>query len=558
MKKLPLIILVVNIIVSIPNITIAQQLNTSQTARISNFTKIWGFLKYYHPEISKGFIDWDSIYLNFLPEVEHADNESYHNIIIEIIESLDSVHFCPTCENFQRYPEEWTRNLTINWIEEDTLLSDSIKEKLKYILENRHQGEGHYVAYAWGEHARGGQIKFINEKDYNDSLLINDSRYRLLTLARYWNAIEYFFAYKYLLSEDWNSELHKYIPIFLRENTLEEYHLNVTRLTREIEDSHSGSGHSRYLLKNRWNYKPPFDIVTINDMTLVRGIRFTELNQVNDIQQGDEILEVDGVPIKKARQVMYDLCKGSNGAVTNGAIDAQLLFGNTEEFNLLIRREGKIHNVEVKRYPYKDYWEYKQKPKPAMQIEENHAIIDFELLNSKAQIDSLLDIAKEKQVLILDIRAYPMFDFKDMEAHFVTKSNYGFRAFEPSLIDVGIFKPSILTKIELDKRNHYKGKIVVMVNEYTQSYGESCAMFFQSLPNSTVVGSQTSGANGNTTRILLPGNFNASFTNLIIEYPDGSQSQKTGIQIDHYIELTAEDIINDNDPYLELAKSLAK
>ena len=255
---------------------------------------------------------------------------------------------------------------------------------------------------------------------------------------------------------------------------------------------------------------------------------------------------------------MRDLCKGSNVAVTNGAIDSQLLFGNTEEFKLLIRRDGKVHNVEVKRYPYKDYWGYKQEPKPAMQIEGNHAIIDFELLNSKAQIDSLMDIAKTKDALIFDIRAYPMFDFKDMEAHFVTEFTYGFRAFEPSLIDVGIFKPSILTKMELGKRDHYKGKIVVVVNGYTQSYGESCAMFFQSLRNSTVVGSQTSGANGNTTRILLPGNFNASFTNLIIEYPDGSQSQKTGVQIDHYVELTAEDIINDTDPYLELAKSLVE
>lgn len=558
MKRLALIILIANIIISIPDITDAQQLNIAQTSRIVNFTKVWGFLKYYHPEISKGLIDWDSVYLNSLPEIKYADKETYNETIIGIINSLGSVHLCPACEDIRRYPDEWTRNLTLNWIEDDPLLSDSIKGKLQFILENRHQGEGYYIAYTAGEGAKRGSVKFTNEKDYTDSLLVNDSRYRLLTLARYWNAIEYFFAYKYLLSEDWNVELHKYVPVFSQETTLEDYHLNVTRLTREIEDSHSGTGHSRYLLRNRWNNKPPFDIVTINDITLVRAIRFNEMNQVNDIQQGDEILEVDGVPIKEARRVMFELCKASNEAVTNGGIDGQVLFGNTEEFNLQIKREDKVFNVETKRYPYKAYWDYEQESKPTMQIEGNHAIIDFGLLNSKAQIDSVMDIAKEKDAMILDIRTNPMFDFRDLAAHFVREFTYGFRAFEPSLIDVGIFKTAILSKEELDIKSLYKGKIVVVVNEYTQSYGESCAMFFQSLPNSTVVGSQTSGANGNTTRILLPGNFNASFSNIIIEYPDGSQSQKTGIRIDHYIELTEEDIINDIDPYLEFARDLVK
>ncbi len=63
-------------------------------------------------------------------------------------------------------------------------------------------------------------------------------------------------------------------------------------------------------------------------------------------------------------------------------------------------------------------------------------------------------------------------------------------------------------------------------------------MFFQTLPNSIVVGSQTAGANGTTTQISLPGNINGKFSNVIIEYPDGRQSQKKGIRVDHHVELT--------------------
>ena len=83
-------------------------------------------------------------------------------------------------------------------------------------------------------------------------------------------------------------------------------------------------------------------------------------------------------------------------------------------------------------------------------------------------------------------------------------------------------------------------------------------MFFQRLPSSIVVGSQTAGANGNTAQITLPGKINARFSNIIIEYPDGRQSQKTGIQLDYQVELTIEDILNEKDPYIEKAEEVLK
>lgn len=540
----------------IPSISRGQQLNDSQVSLISSFTKVWGFLKYYHPEVNGGVLDWDSIYREVIPKITTNSTEDYNQLIIKIIEDLGPISICQSCENIKRYPKAWTRNLTIDWVDNDTILSDDLSSILKSIFQNRYEGEGYYCTYAWGEGVNRGPINFTNERDYSDSLILNDYRYRLLALARYWNAIEYFFAYKYLLSSDWDNVLHKYIPILFPETSIEDYHLNITRLTREIEDSHSGTGHSRYLLRNTWNKKPPFDIVTIDGKTIVRDIRFEELNNVNDIRIGDEILEIDGKSIKGARAAMYDLCKASNEVVTNGSIDAQLLFGSTDTFNLKIERNGIEIDIEVRRYPYETYWDYKTETVHPSIVKNNYAYVNLEQVSSTSQIDSIMEIAVEKDAIIIDLRTNPMLEFDHLAKYFVSESHTGFQAYEPSLIDRGVFKPAIITTTKLEQRERFNGRIILIVNEYTQSFGESIAMFFQAMPNTVVVGSKTSGANGNTAKIMLPGNFSAKFSNIIIEYPDGQQSQKNGIKLDHSVTLKIEDVVAGRDPYMDMAQKL--
>jgi C-terminal processing protease CtpA/Prc len=57
-------------------------------------------------------------------------------------------------------------------------------------------------------------------------------------------------------------------------------------------------------------------------------------------------------------------------------------------------------------------------------------------------------------------------------------------------------------------------------------------MMYQAAINATVIGSQTAGADGNVTTVVLPGGYMASFSGLGILYPDGTQTQRTGIKID--------------------------
>jgi C-terminal processing protease CtpA/Prc len=99
----------------------------------------------------------------------------------------------------------------------------------------------------------------------------------------------------------------------------------------------------------------------------------------------------------------------------------------------------------------------------------------------------------------------------------------------------------------------YTGNIVILCNEQTQSQAEYTIMMFQGATKVTVIGSQTAGADGNVTEVVLPGGYAASFSGLGIYYPDGTPTQRIGIKIDIPVKPTLEAIRNNRDKVLQRA-----
>lgn len=44
--------------------------------------KVWGFVKYYHPEIAKGNVQWDHELFRVMPKVLQAGNTSERNTVL--------------------------------------------------------------------------------------------------------------------------------------------------------------------------------------------------------------------------------------------------------------------------------------------------------------------------------------------------------------------------------------------------------------------------------------------------------------------------------------------
>ena len=92
-----------------------------------------------------------------------------------------------------------------------------------------------------------------------DRLQYPDAGYRLLSLYRYWNMIQYFFPYKHLIGEDWNQVLPEFIPKFIGAKDTAQYVLACLELIARIHDTHANVWGSNGVLENyRGKYRAPF------------------------------------------------------------------------------------------------------------------------------------------------------------------------------------------------------------------------------------------------------------------------------------------------------------
>jgi C-terminal processing protease CtpA/Prc len=75
----------------------------------------------------------------------------------------------------------------------------------------------------------------------------------------------------------------------------------------------------------------------------------------------------------------------------------------------------------------------------------------------------------------------------------------------------------------------YTGKVVILIDEVSQSQAEYTTMAFRVAPNATVIGSTTAGADGNVSGIPLPGGLRSMISGIGVFYPDKTPTQRIGI-----------------------------
>jgi C-terminal processing protease CtpA/Prc len=99
---------------------------------------------------------------------------------------------------------------------------------------------------------------------------------------------------------------------------------------------------------------------------------------------------------------------------------------------------------------------------------------------------------------------------------------------------------------------HYRGRVVVLVDEVTQSRAEFTAMALRAV-GALVVGSTTAGADGDVAEIALPGGQSTIVSGLGVFYPDHRPTQRVGIVPDVVVTPTINGITQGRDEVLERA-----
>ena len=531
------------------NISFAQT-EISDNQKLIYLCKVWGFLKYYHPIVASGKLDWDQVLverIKLLPAIN--GKKQFNDFFINWINDLGNVKLCKSCEN--KLPDSLKRNFDLTWIDNRKIFSDSLSFKLHYIENNRIQRD-----YYYAQLGKTGYIDFSNEKDYL-GLAFPDYPYRLLSLFRYWNIIEYFYPYKYAVGKNWTAVLDEFIPKFKNAADTLDYHLAMLQLVRNLNDTHAFFGTDQLRAFNG-NYRSPIRLRIINDTVLVTGYYNFVVGNKDELFAGDRILKINNKDVDQIIKERLELTIGSNEAVRLRNVVLFLLRGNSDSLKVSFQRKGSIQEKKLKLYPIGTL-----KIDSSVSGSETWKMLDNEIgyinlgylkLN---HVDEVMNNLSKAKAIIFDIRNYP-YDIEKRLLQFICPFNKPFvKTTIGNLAYPGLFVPLRQSANSTKNKNYYKGRIILLVNEETQSHAEFLAMALQTAPNAVTIGSQTAGADGNVVKIVFPGGFITSMSGLGIYYPDGTETQRKGVKIDIIVKPTAKGIIEGRDEVLEKAIAIA-
>lgn len=533
------------------------QATPQQVENLALLGKVWGFLKYYHPFIAQGNLNWDYELFRFLPAYLGVKNKEERNaLLMQWVKKLKGPSPCEKCsdndlKNAIRLPD-------LDWLSDVNELGDSLSAALLYIRDNRHRGPGFYIDLVPGV----GNPKILHEESYLD-MKSPDGGYRLLSLFRYWNLVQYWFPYKHLIGEDWNNVLTEFIPKMLEADDKVKYFITTRRLIARIHDTHAntwGANSVRDSLQGR--FYAPVKIHFVNDSAVVSKIIEPALAAASGLQTGDVILAINGKPVADIIQTSLPDLPASNRPTqlrdlaglllrSNDSLSVLTILRNDKQLTTTIVR-GTRKQIPLKFYPDFDY----QRDSSFFFIRPGIGYINLGTIKPDS-VKFAFSALKDARGVIIDNRQYPgHFPASDIAEQLLPRQTPFVKFPSGNLNYPGSFIG--YPPIPIGKKNpdYFKGKVIILVNEQTQSSAEYHTMAFQAAPGAMVLGSTTAGADGNVSAFYLPGGIYTMFSGIGVLYPDGRETQRTGIVPDVTVRRTIEGIRQGRDELVEKAAEL--
>ena len=152
----------------------------------------------------------------------------------------------------------------------------------------------------------------------------------------------------------------------------------------------------------------------------------------------------------------------------------------------------------------------------------------------QADVDAMFDKVQQTRALILDMRGYPRGTLWALAARLNVKgATVGAKFRRPALSPLD-YMPGQAQAFDqpmaISAKPIYKQPVVMLIDARTISQAEHAGLFVEAAAPVTFIGSRSSGANGDVTNTILPGNIQVTFTGQEVLHADGRQLQRVGIE----------------------------
>jgi hypothetical protein len=519
-----------------------------QVENLALLARVWGFVKYHHLRVTSAQLHWDYELFRVVPSVLAAKSRA---AAIEAIDAwLSRVGEPAPCAPCAPPPAGAYLPSPIGWIHDRARLGPELSGRLERIYENRAAGgDDYYVAFQMALNPDFSTEELYPQPEYPDA------GYRLLALFRFWNIMEYWFPYRNLIPGRWEDVLTSFIPRLLGARDREEYRLAMLALAARVHDGHANVWNVVASRPPRGGCRLPVALRFVEGRYVVAAYVDSALGPAGGLEVGDLILALDGAPVDSLAAGWSEYYGTSNASALRWQMAQALAHGPCGPCRVALERAGKrLERTAVRdsaaRFASRAGLTHDLPGEPFRLLSKDVAYLK---LSSVRQRDaaSYIGRAAGTRCFVIDIRNYPS-EFVPwvLGQHLVDRPTPFVRFTHGDPVNPGAFlwTDSLVLRPEPP---HYDGTVVVLVDETSMSQSEYTAMAFRAAPRAIVVGSTTAGADGNLSRIPLPGGLMAAMSGIGVFYPDGRPTQQVGIVPDLVVRPTIRGIREGRDEVLE-------
>jgi len=515
--------------------TRAETLSSDQTKYLFLLAQSWSTAKNFHSGTCQ--LDWDAQLLEIIPEVlTQNDADGFNEQLAGLFSGLGQN---VTTDQQQIQTPAWVRQpVDMSWLQ-DAAINNSNRAWLESVIGNFQPRSNCHVGLG-----NVGQPRFAQDDGYH-RVSNPDAPMRLLGLFRYWNIINVYFPYKNLIDEPWHEVLMEFIPqVYAAEGGL-AYQEIMRDFTAHIQDTHA------------FFYSPYFNAL-FNQSYLPFVLKTVEGKLVifkhNDSRLlGAEVLTINDRDVSELISEYSSSVAASNPSTRTRELDTRLNKG-VGKARLLISNNGEeqtlntSYQLSSQSSLFDNTDAYYSMDQQACSI----GYVDMGLL-TRAEVPLMMAAFNNKDALVFDLRNYPnstlwtlvnyLFDEPIQIATFAI----------PEILSPGQFKIREITIGSFNSNPPYAGRVLILMNEETQSQAEYTIMGLEQHPDAVKIGSQTAAADGDVTEVKLPGNISTWFTGLGVYYPDRTPTQRVGIVPDLFIRPSIDGVSRGEDEVLKAA-----
>lgn len=526
------------------------EITTVQQANLAKLAQVWGFLKYHHPKVTSGQLQWDFELFRVMPAILGATDSAAANAVLSRwIDGMGELKLDGTPATLEE--AELHLKPGQQWIEDEARLGTELSGKLRAVHAARPKAaEQFYVTFARGV----GNPMFEHELNY-PKIKAPDAGYQLLGLFRFWNIIRYWFPYRDLIGEGWNGVLTEFIPRVGLAANHDAYQLEMMALIARVKDTHANLWSSLPVRPPVGNSQLPVTVRFVEGQAVVTDVLGTKEAAPPVFERGDLITALDGVPLGKLIEQWSPYYAASNEPTRLRDIARSLPRGPAGPVKVTVKRGGQEKEIDAVRVPFASLVNRSQRtrdlPGPVFQrLSQDVAYLKLSGVKAADAAKYISDAAGTKG-LVIDIRNYPSeFMVFVLGSHLVDKLTHFARFTRGDASNPGAFH--FTPPLALQPREpFYAGKVVILVDEVSQSQAEYTTMAFRVAPKAVVVGSTTAGADGNVMPIPLPGGLRTMMSGIGVFYPDKRPTQRVGIIADVEAKPTLVGIREGRDEVLE-------